>query len=404
MIEVASQQQMKQTNTKSVFRLIQSNKSISRAAIAKMTKLSPTSISTIVGDLILKGWVTEKSTIKGTGAGRKAINLEINSISKYTVGIELSHEGILGTIFNLKNEPLLTLNEHFCAERKLEEEIPAVISNVLHKLIKSDRAKGRELIGGCIGVPAVLDAEKKSIVFSSPFNIKNINLIDRLHREFDFPIFIENETLLSAALERDILEEKRSPFIYLSINEGLGVSVIMNQQYLQGVNGLFLELGHMSLDINGPECSCGNHGCFELHVSIPALVGKVKEYLHRYPDSYVLEHCRNDMERIDETSVAYALKRNDPLAKLVVQDIGANLGRGIVNLIHIFNPEMVVIGGRLSVLGDELLQQAQKQIGERAIKAFADRCTIALAASKGSGISIGGAIYALNKVVDEQFC
>jgi N-acetylglucosamine repressor len=400
MIEVVSQQQMKQSNTKSVFRLIQSNKNISRIAISKMTKLSPTTISSIVDDLMSKGIVVERLPMESKGAGRKAISLEINDIKKFIIGMDFNQEGISGTAFNLKNEPIITIVDRFKKETLENNEIISMLKSIIYKLMNAVQDRFDELLGVCIGIPALLDPAKQSIVLSTALNIENIDLYHSLHEEFNFPIFFENDSLVAATAEKEQYDKSTSPFIYLAINEGLGARVIINDQFLHGADG-FLEIGHMSVDVNGAQCSCGNRGCFELLVSITALTVNTYKALSHNPTSILHELLENKQVNI-ESAIATAIQMNDALAMQIVDEMAIDLGNGIVNLINIFNPEMIVIGGRLSILGDKLLTGVQKQAGKRAIKPFFKRCKIGLGKQMDNTVSIGASIYTLNRVLESQ--
>ncbi|WP_256758365.1 ROK family transcriptional regulator [Cohnella sp. WQ 127256] len=401
MIQVVSQQQMKLSNTKSVFRLIQVNKNISRIAISKITKLSPTTISSIVDELMSKGIVVERLPLDNIGAGRKAISLEINDVKKYIIGMDLNQEGVTGTAFNLKMDPVFTIAERFNKKTLEDVEIIRLLKSIINKLMKAVKGDFNELLGVCIGIPALLDPVKQSIVISTALNIENIDLYHSLQAEFDFPIFFENETLVAATAEKEQYEKSTSPFIYLSINEGLGARVIINDQFLQGANGDSIEIGHMSVDLNGAQCSCGNRGCFELLVSTNVLAVKTNKAMANNTDSILSELMSKEGVSI-ESAIANAVLMNDPLAIQIVDEIAIDLGNGIVNVINIFNPEMIVIGGRLSTLGDRLLLGVQKQAEKRAIKPFFERCTIGLVKQRDNTISRGAAIYTLNRVIESQ--
>lgn len=400
MIKVASQQKMKQINAKSVFQLIRSYKSIPRVQLAKLTKLSRTTISFIVEELIRKELVVEKSIMERSSVGRPAIILQVNDTHKYVIGVELNYSGISGTVFNLNNEPVLQMAQQLRDRDENAEEVLAGMVKVIRQLMDAAEGQFKQLIAISISIPAVLDQERKSIIASSLFKMKNIDLYNRLSQKFGAPIFIENETLLSAMAERELNTNKSSPFIYVSINDGVGASVMLDDWYLEGANKTFLEIGHMSLDIHGAQCPCGNRGCFELHVSILALIQKVKQYMPLYQDSVIHRRIEGDESRIDEWVVLQAAESSDPLALRVIEEIGANLGYGLVNLIHIFNPGMIVIGGRLAALGERLLSQARKQVADRSIHAFSDPCEIVLSAQQGNVSALGASIYAWNKVID----
>lgn len=396
-MQKVSQSQMKHLNALAVFRLIQSHNDISRAAIAKITKLSPTSISTIVDSLIHKGLVAEHAPLATKGVGRKAIRLEVNDNEKGTIGMELGHDGVSGSVFTLKHEPVVTIREPFKPSLDLADELPSAILRVLRLLIDAARRRFRELLGVCIGVPAVLDVDKKSIVFSSPFNVKNIDLFRMLRQQIECPLWIENETLLSATVERSAQEKQADRFIYLSVNDGLGVCVMIDGKHMQGAEGIFPEIGHMSLHLDGPPCVCGNRGCFERYVSVPAFVQHVQDRLRNNSSSLLYELSGGDVSRIDPEMVSRAAGRNDMLAKQAIRHTGEVLGSGIINLIHLFQPELIVIGGKLSLLGTDLLEAVEHRVQERAITAFAGRCTIALSPFRTSGsISIGASMHSLD--------
>ncbi|MCZ8511681.1 ROK family protein [Paenibacillus filicis] len=402
MIRIANQQQIKKTNTRTVFGLIQSCRRISRANLSKLTKLSPTTISTIVEELIHKGLVIESSLMNNPGAGRKAITLEINSMHKYVIGMEFNAEGVSGTIFNLKTEPLITITHHSNRKKMTEEALHHTFLDLIHKLLDSVLDESKELLGICIGVPGLLDRDKKSILVSTPLDLTEVDIYNKLSEMVPYPIFIENETLLAATYEKERFEKSASPFVYLSINNGLGASVMINNdnENLQGTNGVGLEIGHMSLDVNGELCPCGNRGCFELMVSTQSLMNAMRAALHDHPESIMHELIQGDPNRLNESIIAEAVRLNDPPAVRVVGHMSRSLGQGIVNIVNIFNPEVIAIGGRFSLLGEFMLNTVLEEVRQRALKPFLQSCKIVLSSHKENAISAGGAILTLIKVLE----
>ncbi|TVY08009.1 ROK family transcriptional regulator [Paenibacillus cremeus] len=404
MIKIANQQQIKQTNTKTIFQLIQTSGRISRAKLSKLTHLSPTTISTIVEELIQKGLVVESSLMDNPGAGRKAITLELNNAGKYVIGMEFNAKGISGTIFNLKAEPLITIT-HYSNRKKLaaEEELHHTILDLIRKLIDSVQDESKELLGICIGVPGLLDGDKKSILVSTPLDLTNVDIYNKLSESVPYPILIENETMLAAAYEKERFETTAGPFVYLSINNGLGACVMHHNEYLQGANGVGLEIGHMSLDVNGEQCPCGNNGCFELAVSTQALIHTVQAKLGEFPGSIIQELMGGDPNRLNESVLAEAVRLRDTLAMQVVGSMSKSLGQGIVNVINIFNPEIVVIGGRFSLLGEFMLNTVLEEVRRRMLQPFLQSCKIVLSRHTENAISRGGSILALTKGLEHQF-
>ncbi|TVY08008.1 ROK family transcriptional regulator [Paenibacillus cremeus] len=403
MIKKANQQQIKQMNMKTVFQLIQTSGRISRAKLSKLTQLSPTTISTIVEELIQKGLVVESSLMDNPGAGRKAITLEINNSNKYVIGMEFNAKGISGTIFNLKTEPIITITHYSNRKKLAEEELHHTILDLIRKLIDSVQDESKELLGICIGVPGLLDGDKKSILVSTPLDLTNVDIYNKLSESVPYPILIENETMLAATYEKERFETTAGPYVYLSISNGLGACVMLHNEYLQGANGVGLEIGHMSLDVNGEQCPCGNNGCFELLVSTQALIHTVQAKLGEFPGSIIHELMEGDPNRLNEIVLAEAVRLRDPLAMQVVGSMSKSLGYGIVNVINIFNPEIVVIGGRFSLLGEFVLNTVLEEVRRRALKPFLQSCKIVLSRHKENAISRGGSILALTKGLEHEF-
>lgn len=399
-IKVASQQQMRQINAKSVFQLIKENQDISRATISKMTHLSPTTVSTIVEQLIERGMVVETVPLKGKGAGRKAMSLEVSHDNKFIIGIDLGPERIAGTVFNLRHDPVYTMTESF------EQTPDALVQSVLQMINRLNIAvqdRFDELMGIGISVPALLDSEKETILLSTALNMENVNLHAYLAREVDAPIFIEDSTVLAATAEREWMGNTSSPFIYLSIDEGVGACIIVDDHYLQGANGVMLEIGHMSLDVNGELCQCGNRGCFERHVSTVTISQKVENEIKENPNSILDQLLRKSPEDPIEKVLAEAVNAGDSTAVHILSELASDLGNGIVNLIHIFNPETIVIGGGLAVIGDPLLDGVEAQVGNRAIQSFREKCTIRLKHPHENAVLCGASLFVLSKVLDTYF-
>jgi predicted NBD/HSP70 family sugar kinase len=400
-----TQQHIKQTNMETVFRLIQTSKGASRVSLSKVTRFSPTTISTIVDDLIKKSIVVESARIDNPGAGRKAITLEINNGRKYLIGMELNELGVIGTIFNLKNNPFITMTLLFNKKNPDKDEFLQLIVDLIRKLIDAVPDKTKELLGICIGVPGMLDSERHSIIVSTPLHIKDMEMINKLSLELPYPVYIENDSLLAAIAEKEHFKTTTGPFIYLNVNKGLGVCVMINDMPMLGVNNVIPEIGHMSLDFNGPLCPCGNRGCFETMVSLSTLIDRTLMLMPEYKDSVLHKLAGSDPGKINELDIAQAVKLNDPLALAVVQEISRNLAFGIVNLINIFNPEVIVIGGRLSHLGEVLLTSVVDHVhgrDGRALAPFLQACSIVLSRINENNVSIGASLYVLNKVLEEQ--
>jgi glucokinase len=154
--------------------------------------------------------------------------------------------------------------------------------------------------------------------------------------------------------------------IYLAVGTGIGGAIIIDGKLYTGACGSAGEIGHMAIDTNGPKCECGNIGCLEQLAAGKAIAREVKERLGSGERSTLTEAVAGKIENITAKEVAVAAQKGDPLAGEVINSAATYLGIGMVNLVNIFNPEMIVIGGGVAKMGDLLLNPARRVVMERA--------------------------------------
>ena len=182
--------------------------------------------------------------------------------------------------------------------------------------------------------------------------------------------------------------------IYLTISTGIGGGIIMDNRLYFGKSGGAGELGHMTLDINGPRCLCGNTGCLEVLASGTAIAKDARERIKNGGKSILTELASGEFDDITAETVDLAARKGDILALQVIQRAAFYLGVGIVNIVNIFNPEMIVIGGGVSKMGELLLAPARQLVKERAFRLASSDAYIVLARLGDDAGILGAAAYA----------
>jgi glucokinase len=181
--------------------------------------------------------------------------------------------------------------------------------------------------------------------------------------------------------------------IYVTVSTGIGGGIIINGELYSGVDGCAAEIGHMTIDANGPECNCGNRGCLEVLASGTAVAREAIVRLKRGERSRISELVGDKLEDIDARIVGVAAKGGDPLASEIIAKAAYYLGVGLVNLVNIFNPERIIIGGGMSHLGDMLLEPAKRVVKERAFKLPAQSVSIVPSQLGDDAGVIGAALF-----------
>jgi glucokinase len=187
-------------------------------------------------------------------------------------------------------------------------------------------------------------------------------------RELGLPVWVGNDANLAALGERRFGAGNGSDhLVYITFSTGIGGGVVAGGRLVTGSRGFAGEIGHMTIDVNGPECRCGNIGCLEVMASGTAIARMARERLSGGEESAIKGLVAGDLAKVTAKTVAEAAKSGDPLAVELMNTATTNLGVGVVNLVHIFNPEVVVIGGGVSRAGDMVFERVRRVVAERSM-------------------------------------
>ncbi|MFA6431732.1 MAG: ROK family protein [Candidatus Margulisiibacteriota bacterium] len=260
------------------------------------------------------------------------------------VGIDLGGTKIAGVLANEAGKVITDITiptEALLGREKVIQNIKKAIYNLIHK--NHDRLKA---IG--IGLPGPILYEKGIVI--SPPNLpgwKKVNLKKILEKEFKIPIFVDNDANCAALAEAKYGAGKKAKhFIYMTVSTGIGGGIIIDRKLYRGMTGAAGEFGHMIIDSKGYKCGCGNVGCLEALASGTAI------------------KKRSGMEGY---AVELAARNGDKKALKVIETTAHYLSIGLANLVNIFNPEMIIIGGGVSQMRELLFKPIRKEFKEYAL-------------------------------------
>jgi glucokinase len=182
-----------------------------------------------------------------------------------------------------------------------------------------------------------------------------------------------------------------SDLIYITVSTGIGGGIIAGGKLYRGACGTAGEVGHMTIEVNGPRCNCGNTGCWEALASGTALAREAVRQIREGATTSIIELVEGDLSKVDARIVSLAAQQGDEIAKQLVSRLSYYLGVGLANLVNIFNPELILIGGGLVKMGDLLLEPAIKIVKERAFSTSANAVSIK-PALLGSDSGVLGAV------------
>jgi predicted NBD/HSP70 family sugar kinase len=221
-------------------------------------------------------------------------------------------------------------------------------------------------------------------------------------QRFDLPIFIENEAN-AAALGEYYFGVARGVdnFIYLSAGIGLGGGVLIDGKLFRGSSGYAGEVGHMTVDPDGELCGCGKRGCWETKVGPRAVLRRVRKVLSAGTQSVIKDLAGGEPDCITIEIVIQAARQGDSVALEALQDAGEYLGMGVVNLINIFNPELIVLGGALSLANEFLMPVIEDTVCESALKPSCEAIRFAASAHGADACVMGAVALVLDDILRE---
>lgn len=374
-------------NLGQVLKLIHEKRGISRASIVRTTGLSATSVSSIVSELIASGFVFEAGEGESSG-GRRPILLKFDPEYKLTMGVDLGASHITTIIANLFGEVKYKRSVKYDTTNNPHQAI-ALVKEQIIDLMHAEGLQTTDILGIGIAAPAPLEGEHLDRL--SPVILpkwKDILIKDEIIQAFDLPVYIDNDANVGAIAEKWWGSGKgNSNFVYIKLGTGVGSGLIVQDEIYRGTGGTAGEIGHTSINENGPQCRCGNFGCMESYVGIQSILAAAHERSAQFPDSVLFQNHKE----ITIEAITNAAVEQDPLALEIVQSAGRYLGISIANLLNLVNPELVVLGGELVDAGDAFMEAVRLTAFGRSISKAGKEATIKTSELKQDVVGIGAA-------------
>ena len=316
-----------------------------------------------------------------------------------TLGIDLGGTKILTSVMNPKGDMLSRDHSITPAAEGPDGVIQAIVASAERALQGSSVATDRVSAVG-IGAPGLADTEA-GLLFTSP-NLpgwKDVPLRDIIQEKLKKKAFLINDGN-AAALGEHYFGAARgvNHFIYITISTGIGGGIVVDGKVLRGFKGMAGEIGHMTITDEGPLCHCGNRGCWEALASGTALAKAARKRIETGADTTILSFAEGKIDEVTAQTVQSAAENGDPIANQLILKVAYYFGVGVANLINIFNPEMIVIGGGLSNMGERLFKPAHRVVEERAFnRAYRTVRFVKAALGRNSGV-LGAAAFAMDEM------
>lgn len=294
---------------------------------------------------------------------------------RYIVGIDVGGTNIVvGTVAEDGSEILGVVSEPTRAAAGPDEVVNRMI-RLARESIK--QAGGRPVAGIGIGSPGPLDTNSGVVLLAPNLGWIDMPLRDRIAAGLGLPATLDNDARCAVFGEWWRGAARGADYVVgLTIGTGVGGGIVLNGEMYHGASDVAGEIGHMTIDSTGRRCSCGNYGCLEAYASGPAIAARAVEGIEAGVETTLPTYVAGDLTMITAQVVYEAAHDGDEYALEVVRDTSKFLGAGVANIINIFNPQVVVICGGVTLAGDRLFVPLRSEAKRRAFKPASDVCRI----------------------------
>lgn len=346
-------EEVRELNLSTVLELIHRLNVCSRAELAERTGLRQSTITNIVNVLIEAGLVVETGSIGGK-KGRRSIGVALSKDKYQVIGIRLARNNYSVERFYIDGTYDAVIRKNF----KSNVSMLNILENIRTDTRELLSTAGLKVVAIGVSVPGPFNLNDAKFINVTYMNgMKDINLQNFFRDNFDEPVYIEHDANAGVLAEKWFGKNdlEKDTYVYIAAGFGVGAGIMIDGQVFHGSKGIAGEIGHMSINFEGPQCTCGNAGCLEMYASTHAV------------SEYVKKEIKNRKSSILSDSYEDILKayfNGDLLASEAIMSSADYLGIGIANIMNLYNPNGIIIGDELSKAGPAFLERVKKKVSQ----------------------------------------
>ena len=381
---------MRTQNATLVLRLIWRERQISRADIARQTGLSPSTVGAIVGELAEAGLVREIGAGASRG-GRRPVLVGFRDDAYALVGVELGATHVAAVLTDLRGNVRAFRDTHV-AVRDDPRGALATARALIEECLAAERVSKKRVVGIGVAVPSPVHPDRPGKL--SPLIMPawaDHDVQQELADAFGVPVLVDNDANLGALAERYWgAGAGGEDLAFIKIATGIGSGHIINGALYRGAGGTAGEIGHIAIDPSGPPCVCGGRGCLATLIGSEALLTRARAQWGKRKKSPTI------------ADIVTGARAGDPVARGLVDEVGAQLGVVVAGLLNLLNPGVVVLGGEITSVGDLLLDPLRASVRARALSTSVAETRIVASWLGARSIAVGAATMVLDAALADR--
>lgn len=387
---------LRSVNRQSVLRRLYFDGPMSRLELSQHSRLSPATITNVVNDLLKEDIVIETGMVESEG-GRPRTILAVNPQYGYFIGVDLGETHVQLDLFDLRMTQLKTVRYLLSPQEASPEQYIDYIVTGLNELQTAANVQPEMILGVGVGLPGLVERGGKYVVSSPIWNWENVGFGAMLRSRIALPIFLDNGAKAMTLAETWFGAGRGyQNLIVVLIGTGIGSGIITHGSLYRGPTNSAGELGHTIIMLNGRACRCGSQGCLEAYAGAPGMIATLRDLA---PDSPLLDaDHESDNQLAILNNLVGAVEQGDKAAQETLRITASYLGVAIANVVNLFNPEMIVLGGWVGLqVGPAILDYVREFVDRYALPPLRKVVRIDLSQLGQDAICMGAACLILDQ-------
>lgn len=278
------------------------------------------------------------------------------------IGVDLGGTGIKAGVVDERGEILSKGSARTGQERSYQAVI-ADIAALCERVARDANTPLGDIKAVGVGVPGIFDPKTGRIPFCANLGWHDVPFVSEMQKRLPLPVFVGNDATVAGYAESIAgVSAGTTSSVFITLGTGVGGGIVVGGKPYSGAHGVGSEIGHMILSMGGEPCNCGNRGCFERYASATAVIREARKAVAAHPESAMLARCGGDPARMNAKIAFDCAKEGDAAALEVFGGYVSALAHGIVSIINLFDPEVIVLGGGVSMAGTFLLDAVREAV------------------------------------------
>lgn len=378
-----------------VFEYVRANGEAARADITRALDISAGSATTLTADLIAAGLLREVvGTPREQGRGRPPVALAVVPEAAHVVGIKLSYKTHTAVLTNFAGETIADLTLPASDKRLALPQLMAEITALIDRLLWQNQLERENVNAVGIGMPGIIDPVSGLVHWSSLLQNRDEHLGEAFAAQFDMPVYLDNDANMLTLAELWFgAGRAMSDFAVVTIENGVGMGMVLDNCLYRGAHGMGLELGHTKVQLDGALCRCGQRGCLEAYLADYALTREAAVAL-----DYAFGDIHSRQEVLDV--LLQEAEAGQTAARTIFRRAGRYLSLGLSNVVQLFDPELIILSGERMQHGNLFVSEIMEEMQNMTLSEGRKPCEVAIHPCGDLVWARGATALALSELTD----